>query len=494
MAENKNYFVTTSIPYINGVPHIGHSYEFLAADVMARYARQQGKNVIFSTGTDEHGSKVQRKAEEQGNDPKQYADEISAKWREILPTLNISADKFIRTTDQGHEQRAALIWQGLKDNIYKGKYNGWYCSGCEDFVSETVVKRNNNTCPTHQKPYEKIEEENYFFKLSGYSDRIKEAIETGKYQVLPKTRRNEMLAIINEGLEDISISRPKDKVSWGVAVPDDESQVMYVWFEALMNYITVLGYPEHEDFKNFWPADLHVIGKDINKFHALIWPGMLLALGIALPKKLYVHGFVNIDKQKISKSLGNVIHPREATDKFGIDAVRYYMLRHVPSYGDGDFTWELLASAYDGELANDLGNAVSRTSAMITKYQQGAIGDIPPSNHDTAEYEKALEKCRCDQALEAVWRQIKGLNQYIDEEKPWEIAKSGDTEHLSQVLATAVGDLLEIAELLGPFLPDTSAKIKQVFETGMVKGLDKPLFLRMQKNAQETENPQNQPS
>jgi methionyl-tRNA synthetase len=253
---------------------------------------------------------------------------------------------------------------------------------------------------------------------------------------------------------------------------------MYVWFEALMNYITVLGYPEHEDFKNYWPADLHVIGKDISKFHSIIWPGILLALGLELPKKLYVHGFVNIADQKISKSLGNVIHPREAAEKYGIDALRYYMLRHVPSYADGDFTWELFESAYNGELANELGNAVSRTAAMISKYQQGAIGNIPNAEHDTAQYEKALGNCRCDQALEAVWQQIKGLNQYIDEEKPWQIAKSDDSEHLSEVLSAMVGDLLEIADLLEPFLPDTSAKIKQVFDTGVIKDIGGPLFPR----------------
>jgi methionyl-tRNA synthetase len=478
MADNKNYFVTSSIPYINGEPHVGHTYEFLVADVMARYARQQGKQVIFSTGTDEHGSKVEQKAKAQGKDPKQYADEISAKWREILPTLNISADRFIRTTDQGHEQRAGLIWKALAQHIYKGKYSGWYCSGCEEFVAEALAKRHNGSCPTHQKPYEKIEEENYFFKLSAFSGQIKDAINTGKYQILPKTRRNEMLALFGGGLEDTSISRPKDKVSWGIPVPGDESQVMYVWFEALMNYITVLGYPEHEDFRNFWPANLHVIGKDINKFHALIWPGILLGLGISLPKKLYVHGFVNIDNQKISKSLGNVIHPAEAVDRHGVDALRYYILRHVPSYVDGDFTWELLTAAYNGELANELGNAVSRTAAMIVKYQSGAIGDIPSSKHDTAEYEKALENCRCDQALDVIWRQIKGLNQFIDEEKPWEIAKGGDKEHLKDVLSTVAGDLLEIAGLLEPFLPDTSAKIKQVFESGVVQSLDQPLFPR----------------
>jgi methionyl-tRNA synthetase len=251
---------------------------------------------------------------------------------------------------------------------------------------------------------------------------------------------------------------------------------MYVWFEALMNYITVLGYPENQDFKDFWPADVQVIGKDISRFHALIWPGMLMGLGIALPKMLYIHGFINIDGKKISKSLGNVVHPSEVVEKHGVDALRYYVLRHTPSYGDGDFTWEKFENAYNGELANELGNAVSRTEAMITKYQKGVIGEIPPSEHDSAQYHKYMEVCRFDRALEEVWEQIRGLNQYIDEQKPWVIAKDNDPEHLQQVLAYMCSDLLEVSELLKPFLPDTSAKIKEIFETGVIKPTQTNLF------------------
>lgn len=473
-----NYFITTSIPYINGEPHIGHTYEFLVADAMARYARKQGKKVIFSTGTDEHGGKVEAKAKEQGKAVKEYAEEMSNKWRELLPLLNISADRFIRTTDSGHEQRAALIWKALEKDIYKGKYSGWYCTGCEAFYTEGVVKQNEGKCPNHKTPYEKIEEENYFFKLTNYSDQIKEVLEKRSFRMIPKTKRNEILAVIKDGLEDVSISRPKEKISWGIPVPGDETQVMYVWFEALMNYITVLGYPEHDDFKNFWPANLQIIGKDISRFHALIWPGMLLGLGIELPKVLYVHGFVNIDGQKISKSLGNVIHPKEAADKYGVEALRYYMLRHVSSYSDGDFTWPQFEAAYNGELANELGNAVSRTKAMIVKYQSGVIGDIPPPRHDRAAYQKAMDDCRVDQALDQVWQQLRGLNQYIDEEKPWEIAKEKDREHMQEVLASLASDLLEIAYLLEPFLPETAQKMKTIFETGVIKDVGGSLFPR----------------
>jgi methionyl-tRNA synthetase len=470
------YFVTTSIPYINGEPHVGHTYELIAADVLARYARRSYENVILSTGTDEHGGKVEEKARELGKPVKEYADEMSARWRELGPLVNMSADRFIRTTDAGHEQRAALIWKALKDDIYKSKYSGWYCTGCEAFVTEAVAKENKGVCPNHQKPYEKIEEENYFFKLSKYSDQIKEAITTGSFKVIPESRRNEILYVVNEGLEDISISRPKDKISWGIPVPDDPKQVMYVWFEALMNYITVLGYPEHSDFKTFWPANVQVVGKDISRFHAAIWPGMLLGLNVSLPKTLYVHGFVNIDGQKISKSLGNVIHPREVTEKYGIDALRYYLMRHVPAYDDGDFSWDRIEEVYNNELANELGNAVSRTMAMIIKYQNGIIGDMPPSEHDIAQYKTAMEDCRFDRALEEAWEQVRGLNQYVDEQKPWVIAKDNDYDHLREVLAYMSSCLIEIAELLEPFMPETSAKIKYIFSTGVIQQTDGTLF------------------
>ncbi|MBW3569278.1 methionine--tRNA ligase [Candidatus Parcubacteria bacterium] len=474
--KGKNYYVTTSIPYINGEPHIGHTYELLTADVLARYARKQGKKVILSTGTDEHGGKIQEKAEELGKPVKEYADMMSIKWRELGPLVNMSNDRFIRTTDAGHEQRATLIWKALQKNLYKGQYQGWYCTGCEAYVSEATAKENNGTCPRHNRPYEKLQEENYFFRLSDYAGRIIEAIESGVFRIIPDSRKNEALHILKEGLEDISISRPKEKISWGVPVPGDEKQVMYVWFEALMNYITVLGYPEHQDFKNFWPADVQVIGKDITRFHAIIWPAMLLELEIDLPKTLYVHGFVNIDSQKVSKSLGNVIHPKDVIDRHGVDALRYYMLRHTPSYDDGDFTWEKFENAYNNELANDLGNSVQRTAAMIVKYQNGVIGDIPAFEHDTAPYHQALADCRFDQALEEIWRQIRGLSQYIDEQKPWMIAKEKDSEHLAGVLAYMCSCLLEVADLLEPFLPETAKKITKIFESGVVKQYEGAFF------------------
>jgi methionyl-tRNA synthetase len=471
-----NYFVTTSIPYVNAEPHIGFGMELLYADVLARYARQQGDKVIYSTGTDEHGGKIAEKAKEANVTPQLFVDGISQKFRDLSKSLNISADRFIRTTDSGHEQRAQLIWKALEKDIYKNKYVGWYCTGDEAFFTEAAVKENKGICPAHNRPYEKVEEENYFFKLSAYNDQIKHVIESGSFLIVPKTRRNEILAVLNEGLEDVSISRPKEKISWGIPVPGDAKQVMYVWFEALLNYITVLGYPEHEDFKKFWPANVQVIGKDIIRFHAGIWPGILYALGIPLPKALYVHSFITVEGKKMSKSIGNVIHPQEIIDKYGVDAFRYYFLRHVPSYEDGDFSWDRLEAAYNNELANELGNAVQRTVAMIQKYQDGMIGDIPGASHDVGAYTAAIEHFHFDRAMDEVWDQVRGLNQYIEEEKPWVLAKLKDNEHLREVLAYLAGSLLEIATMLEPFMPDTALAIHNIFKDGILRPHDGTLF------------------
>ncbi len=470
------FYVATAIPYANAAPHIGTALDFICADTLARYHRQRGAQTLFSTGTDEHGTKIAEKAAELGVTPQQLVDENSKEFIAMAKKLNISNDRFIRTTDKGHEQRAQIIWKNLSAHIYKNKYVGLYCVGCEEFVTETTATENKGICPIHNRPYEKLEEENYFFALSKFTPQILEAIKSGSFRILPESRKHEILKVIEGGLDDISISRPADKLAWGIPVPGDTKQVMYVWFEALLNYITVLGYPEHEDFKTFWPADVQVIGKDILRFHAAIWPGILLGLGLPLPKLLYVHGFVNLDGKKISKSLGNVIAPNEIIDKYGTDAFRYYFLRHVPSYNDGDFTWERMEAVYNSELANELGNAVSRIAAMIVKYQDGVIGEIPPAEHDTHEYEEAIAHCKFDRALEEVWEQVRGINQYIDTQKPWEIAKTNDVAHLREVLAYAASCLLEIAELLEPFMPETAHKIQFVFIEGVVRPLETSLF------------------
>jgi methionyl-tRNA synthetase len=458
------YYITTSIPYVNADPHIGFAMELLCADVLARRARQQGNDVIFSTGTDEHGGKIAEKAAEAKVEPKEFTDKISQNFRDLGELLNISNNRFIRTTDEGHEQRAQLIWKSLSQDIYKGQYVGWYCTGDEAFFTETEVKANNGVCPTHNTPYEKIEEDNYFFKLSKYEEAIAAAIDSGALVILPDTKKNEILNVIKGGLEDISVSRPKEKIAWGIPVPGDKEQVMYVWFEALMNYITVLGYPENADFKEYWPADVQVLGKDILRFHAAIWPAMLLSLGLALPKELYVHGFITVDGKKMSKSIGNVIKPSDIVSKYGVDGFRYYFLRHIPSYEDGDFSWERLEAAYNNELANELGNALQRTLSMIQNYLGGKIGRLPDVEHDISEYDTALDNCRFDRALDEVWEQVRGLNQYIDEEKPWKIAKENDQEHLREVLSYQASSLMLIAKLLEPFLPETSEKIRNSLE------------------------------
>ncbi len=473
-----NYFITTSLPYVNADPHIGFGMELVQADVLARYARSQGKAVIFSTGTDEHGGKIGEKAAENKLAPKEFADKVSQNFRDLTKLLNISNDRFIRTTDGGHEQRAQMIWQALKDDIYKGKYAGWYCQGDEAFFPETTVKENKGVCPNHNKPYEKVEEENYFFRLSKYAPQIQKAIEDSSFRIVPASRKHEILHVFKEGMEDISISRPKDKISWGIPVPGDDSQVIYVWFEALMNYITVLGYPEHEDFKKFWPANVQVIGKDILRFHAAIWPGMLLGLGLQLPQSLYVHGFINVEGQKMSKTLGNVVAPKDIVDKYGVDTFRYFFLRYIPSYEDGDFSWQKLHEVYNNELANELGNAVQRTAAMVKQYQDGIIGDVSPAGHDMGQYHEAMNNFHFDRALDEVWEQVRGLNQYIDAEKPWEIHKAGDKEHLQEILTYQAASLLEIAELLLPFLPETALKIQKVFADGVVRPIEGTLFPR----------------
>ncbi len=475
------YYVTTSIAYVNAPPHIGYALELLQADVLARAARQRGDEVIYCTGTDEHGSKVAQKAVEAGKKPQAFTDEMSEHFRALTKKLNISNDRFIRTTDPNHEKRAQLIWKALSHDIYKGKYVGWYDVRQEEFVPEGKADPERMK-PGHPQAYQRIEEENYFFKLSKYNDKILEAIESGTFKIVPETRRNEILAVLKEGLDDISISRPKDKLEWGVAVPGDKDQVMYVWVEALMNYITVLGYPEHQDFKDYWPAEVQVVGKDIVRFHAAIWPAMLMSLDVPLAKQLYVHSFITVDGEKMSKSIGNVISPDDVIKRYGVDAFRYYFLRHIPSYNDGDFSWEKFESAYNNELANELGNAVQRTAAMVERYQDGIIGDTPAAEHDSEPIAEAIAECRFDRALDHIWDQVRGLNQYIDTEKPWEIAKLGDKDHLREVLAYQASCLLEIAGLLEPFLPDTAKKIDHIFASGTVKLPESTLFPKSDTN------------
>jgi methionyl-tRNA synthetase len=460
------FYVTTSIAYSNAAPHIGYAMELIQGDVLARYHRQQSDDVWYLTGTDEHGTKIKRAAEEAGKDPQTYVDDMSVQFTGLAHALNVSNNQFIRTTDPAHKKAAEHFWKVCAKDIYKAAYEGWYCVGCETFYTDIDVP--DHVCPIHKTKLEKIKEENYFFKLSAYTAQIKEIIKTDQLRVRPATRKNEILALLDRGLEDISISRDKKQLTWGVPVPGDDSQVMYVWFDALTNYITALGYPGGEAFKKFWPADVHVIGKDILRHHAAIWPAMLLSAGLKLPKSLYVHGFISSEGHKMSKSLGNVVAPAEVIGKYGVDALRYYLLREIPSEADGDFSWARMEAVYNADLANDLGNLVQRVAVMITKYQKGVIGDLPPHSHDVRPYEEAMTELRFDRALAEVWLLIRGLNHFLEEEKPWELAQS-DTAQLAEVLRHAVADLVQVATLIMPFLPGTAEKIAATFAGGVAR-------------------------
>ncbi len=477
----KNLYITTAIPYVNAKPHIGNALDYLIADIWARYQKQNGKTVRFQVGTDEHGNKIAAKAQEQGLEPKTYTDQMYGNFQLLMNKVGAEYTDFIRTTDDHHVAAVQWIWQKLQPYIYKGKYEGWYCVGHEAFFTDKEVEETGGICPDHQKPYERVSEENYYLKASVFSDKIREAIEHKRMQIVPEFRQKEFLELIKDGMKDVSISRPRKNLTWGVPVPNDPDQVMYVWIDALANYITVLGYPDHEEWQTYWPADVQVVGKDILRFHAGIWPAMLLGLDISLPKKLLVHGFINIGGAKISKSVGNVIDPNEIIDTYGVDAFRYFFARHIPTQDDGDFTWEKFETAYNTELGNDLGNVVQRVSSMITRYQSGVIGDARQAEHDMKPYRDAMDALTFDVALDQVWATVRGLNQYLESVKPWEVAKQREKDsdaeaHLTEILATAVGSLMQIADYLVPFMPHTAKTIHETFETGVVKASEGVLF------------------
>jgi methionyl-tRNA synthetase len=465
---NKNLYVTTSIPYASGPPHIGNAIDWLYADTVARYHKQKGETVIYSAGADEHGTKIVEKAEAAGKEPKEFIEEVMPQIKSAHEVINSNYTHFARTDSEQHHKAAQLLWQKMGADIYKGKYSGWYCIGCEEYKTETEVKANNGTCPDHDRAYSKLEEENYFFKLSKYQKQLEKLIESGEFRVIPDSRKNEILNVIKDGLNDISISRPKETLQWGIEVPGDDSQVIYVWFEALMNYITLLDYPDGQEFKDFWPTNVQIVGKDNLRFHAAIYPAMLLSAGLPLLKTLFVHGHITSGGQKMSKTIGNVVTTEDIVDKYGSDAFRYYFLRHVPSYEDGDFTWERLDAVYHSELANEYGNAVQRVASMVTRYQDGIVGEVKQAKRDISVFTDAIEDCQFDRALEWVWAFVRNLNQYIEQEKPWALAKEGKDEKLKEVLGKCVEDVLFIADLLVPFLPTSSQAIKDTFANGKV--------------------------
>lgn len=478
---DKKPYITTAIPYVNTLPHIGNALDYLLADIWARYQKQNGRQVRFQVGTDEHGSKIALKAKEVGKSPQEYVDEMSVNFASLMKKVGAEYTDFVRTTDPHHIQSVQYIWQKLAPYIYKSTYSGWYCSGCESFFTDSEVQANGGICPDHKIAYEKLEEDNYFFKASAFGDQIRASIQDGTMQIVPDFRKNEFLELIKDGLQDVSISRPKKNLSWGIEVPSDPEHVMYVWLDALANYITVLGYPDKADWEQYWPAEVQVLGKDILRFHAGIWPAMLLGLGLSLPKKLLVHGHISSGGAKMSKSVGNVVDPNEVIDNYGLDAFRYFFARHIPTLDDGDFSYEKFENAYNNELGNELGNTVSRVASMVTQYQAGVVGEVVKHEHDMMPYHDAMEALEFNKALDSVWQMIRSLNQYIEHVKPWVLNKERATnpeaeEHLAEALTYAVGSLIQIGDLLVPFLPSAATKIHETFETGVVKPLDGVMY------------------
>ena len=473
VSKNKKFYITTSIAYTNSNPHIGFALEIIQADVLARYYRILGKKVFFSTGTDEHGAKVVRAAEGARKKPKEFVNEISKKYKNLTQILSISNDDFIRTTDKKrHWSAVEKIWLKLKENndIYKKQYKGFYCIGCEAFITKKDLK--NGRCIIHQKEPEMIEEENYFFKLSKYSKQIEKIIVGNKIRIIPSSRKNELLNFIKQGLEDISFSRPRKDLKWSIPVPNDSLASIYVWADALSNYISVLDYVKNNaKFKKFWPADVHCIGKDILKFHALIWPAMLLSLKLPLPKTIFIHGFITVNGQKISKSLGNTINPFELVEKYGTDAVRYFLLREIPPTEDGDFTYEKFEQRYNADLANGLGNLVARVVALANKIKSQKLKVKITSQNSKIikntwkKYHKALNEFKFNEVLISIWELISFCDKYIEKEKPWENKNQKLKTKNQKVIINLLFILNEIAKLLEPFLPETSENILKQLKT-----------------------------
>jgi len=487
----KKFYVTTPIYYVNAKPHIGNAYPTIAADVIARYYRGQGSDVHFLTGTAEHGTKMSDAANAANQTPQEFVDQNSAHFKSAWDKLNINYNDYIRTTETRHEEAVKKFFLKLKDSgqIYEDVYEGLYCVGHEAFIKEADLDEQGN-CPDHAKPPETVKEKNWFFKLSDYSDLLKERITSGEFQINPTSRRNEVLSFIDQGLEDISISRPN--VEWAIPLPWDETQTIYVWLDELFNYCSAIGYgADEEQFNKYWPADVHIVGKDIIKFHCIIWPALLEAIGLPWPKQVFAHGFFTIDGQKISKSLGNAIDPVELANQYGTDALRYFILRDIPFGNDGDFSHERFKDRYNADLANGLGNLVSRTLNMIEQFaptfSPPARGGVSGGGSDDG-VAVHIQALAFDKALESIWQAIAEADELIEQTKPWELAKvspparggarGGGSTELQAVLTKLYTSLVSINTSLAPFLPDTHQILTKLLAARPIKKPAEPLFAR----------------
>lgn len=469
---SQKFYLCTAIAYVNGVPHLGHAMEFIEADAIARYKRLMGFDVRFSIGTDEYGVKLFNTAKEKGMEPQALADENSAVFRSLKEVLSISYDDFIRTTDQKrHWPACQKIWKKLRDvgDIYEKEYEGLYCEGCETFMSEHELV--DGKCPNHKKAPTLVREKNYFFRLSKYTEPIHKLIEKGELKIVPEIRKTEFMALLEEGLQDVSFSRPREVLPWGVEVPDDPTQVMYVWCDALTNYISSIGYGDSEKgsdlFHQYWPCDLQVIGKDILRHHAGIWQGMLLSVGILNSRAIFVHGFIGHNGEKMSKSLGNVVDPVETAREYGVDALRYYLLREVPVGKDGDFTDELFIERFNSDLANNLGNLVNRVHTLLSRnkitdftFDQGHK-DYEAKVHEIwKKYVADMNAYDLHEGVHHAWRLIDFANKKMEDEKPWSALKS-NPEAARATLCNLLEVIRHISILVTPFIPDAAAKIRQ---------------------------------
>jgi len=491
------FYLTTPLYYVNDVPHIGHAYTTIAADALARYKRLAGFDVFLLTGTDEHGQKVLQSAREANLDPKELADRVVIVYERLWEKLSISYDDFIRTTEPRHERAVISLFNKLYANgdIYKGTYEGWYCTPCETFWSSSQLKvakgkprqGREARCPECGREVEEVAEESYFFKMSRYQDQLLEHIEANPDFIKPPSRRNEIVNFIKEGLRDISISRMA--FTWGIPVPVDPAHVIYVWVDALTNYISAIGYSmDPEKFNKLWPADLHIIGKDIMKFHAIVWPTILMAAGLEPPQRIFGHGWWTAEGQKMSKSRGNVVDPNQVVEEFGVDAFRYFLLRDVPFGLDGDFSRDALIQRVNADLANDLGNLLNRTLHMVTRYFDGLVpGPAHEKEEDRdlqalpsevlPEIDGYMENLEFSAALEVVWRLVRGTNKYLDSTKPWVIAKDMEKKpRLGTVLYNSLEALRIITLLIFPFMPNSAGRIWE--QLGMPEDLERQSLVR----------------